>query len=153
MLRKMAATQPSSEEFQRQCNSKASIPPAITLDEKPCGITGMHFVVSTGIEKPDPELRKLIRSHVMLGKNRGKILPTRGKRKPEGPEPTSSSSDPSPPNTSDPDEDAETRYSTSSTASHSLPVAVPRVLGSGMSTICFADALEPGTVEVVLQCR
>jgi hypothetical protein len=102
----------------------------------------MHFVVSTGTEKPDPELRKLIRSHVMLGKNRGKILPTR-KRKPKGSEPSAS----------DLDEDAEARYFASSTASHSLPVAVPRALGSGMSTICFADALEPGTIEVVLRCK
>jgi hypothetical protein len=150
----MAATEPSSEEIPGHCKSKASIHPAIVLDETPsCGIMGMHFVVSTGTEKPDPELRKLIRSHVMLGKNRGKVLPPR-KRKPKGvPEPTSSSSDPSPPSASDPDEDAEARYSASSTAPHSLPVAVPRVLGSGMSTICFADVLEPGTIEVVLQCK
>ena len=149
----MAATQPSSEEFPRQCKSKGSISPALVLDEMPsCRISGMHFVVSTGTEKPDPELRKLIRSHVMLGKNRGKILPTR-KRKPKGSEPTSSSSDPSPPIASDPDEEAEARYFASSTASHSLPVAVPRALGSGMSTICFADALEPGTIEVVLRCK
>ncbi len=151
MPRQMAAPQPSSEEIPRQCKSRASIPPAIVSDEIPSsGIMGMHFVVSTGTEKPDPELRKLIRSHVMLGKNRGKILPNR-KRKPKGPEPTSSSSDPSAPIASDPDEEAEARYSASCTASHSLPVAVPRALGSGMSTICFADALEPGTIEVVLR--
>ncbi|KAK4158673.1 hypothetical protein QBC43DRAFT_248993 [Cladorrhinum sp. PSN259] len=41
----------------------------------------IHFVVSTGTEKADPELRKFIRSHVMQGKNKGKKLPSR-KRKP-----------------------------------------------------------------------
>ncbi|KAI1461932.1 hypothetical protein F4805DRAFT_188175 [Annulohypoxylon moriforme] len=34
----------------------------------------MPFINSTGTKKPDPELRKLIRSHVMKGKNRGRIL-------------------------------------------------------------------------------
>ena len=113
----------------------------------------MHFVVSTGIEKPDPELRKLIRSHVMLGKNRGKILTPRKKKLKGAPQPASSSSDPSLPSASDPDQDAENRCSASSIAFHALPVTIPRVLGSGMSTICFADVLEPGTIEVVLQCK
>ncbi|KAI1093645.1 hypothetical protein F5B19DRAFT_114841 [Rostrohypoxylon terebratum] len=34
----------------------------------------MPFIMSTGPKKPDPEIRKLIRSHVMKGKNRGRIL-------------------------------------------------------------------------------
>lgn len=44
---------------------------------------GMPFVNSTSIDKADPETRKLIRSHCMLGKNRGKILHSRRKPKRE----------------------------------------------------------------------
>jgi hypothetical protein len=33
---------------------------------------GLPFIVSTGSGKADPDMRKLIRSHVMLGKNLGK---------------------------------------------------------------------------------
>ena len=34
-------------------------------------------MVSNSLEKPDPDLRKFIRSHVMLGKNQGRTLPPR----------------------------------------------------------------------------
>lgn len=42
---------------------------------------GMPFVNSTSMNKADPVMRKLIRSHCMLGKNRGKILHSRRKPK------------------------------------------------------------------------
>ena len=43
--------------------------------------------------------------------------------------------------------------STTTTVSrHILPVTVPRKFGSDLSTIRFTDAIEPGQVEVVLQC-
>ncbi|KAE9372500.1 hypothetical protein N431DRAFT_466744 [Stipitochalara longipes BDJ] len=37
-----------------------------------CLLANRQFIVSTGLKKTDPETRKLIRSHVMLGKNRRK---------------------------------------------------------------------------------
>ncbi|KAF2648763.1 hypothetical protein K491DRAFT_612108, partial [Lophiostoma macrostomum CBS 122681] len=40
----------------------------------------LQFVVSNNLKKPDPDLRKVIRSHVMLGKNQGRILPPRKKK-------------------------------------------------------------------------
>ncbi|KAK6831707.1 hypothetical protein RU639_002978 [Aspergillus parasiticus] len=36
------------------------------------GSSMLPIIISTGTAKPDPDTRKLIRSHVMLGKNRGK---------------------------------------------------------------------------------
>ncbi len=85
---------------------------------------GLHFVVSTDLEKPNAELRNFIRSHCMLGKNRGRILPPR-KRKPK---------------------------KTATVSHHTLPDIVPRKFGSDLSAIRFADAVEPRVVEVVLQC-
>ena len=120
------------------------------------GLIGLHFVVSDGLEKPNPELRKLIRSHVMLGKNQGKKLPPRKRKTKVAEKLSSSSSDPSPPPVSHPDEGLTGSVTSSITATHPEPVlslTIPRKLGSGMSTISFADALEPGTIEVVLQCE
>ncbi|KAH8777930.1 hypothetical protein F5882DRAFT_502748 [Hyaloscypha sp. PMI_1271] len=118
------------------------------------GLIGLHFVVSDGLEKPNPELRKLIRSHVMLGKNQGKKLPPRKRKTKVVEKLSSSSSDLSPPPVSHPDEGLTGSATSSITATHPEPVlslTIPRKLGSGMSTISFADALEPGTIEVVLQ--
>jgi hypothetical protein len=117
-------------------------------------IAGLHFVVSTGVEKPNPELRKFIRSHVMLGKNRRKTYPPR-KRKPKGGQDVASSiSDASLAVASGPDRDLVGPSVSSAMASHPvLPVAVPRKFGSDVSTIPFADAVEPGTVDVVLRCE
>ncbi|KAF4632202.1 hypothetical protein G7Y89_g5924 [Cudoniella acicularis] len=119
------------------------------------GITGLHFVVSSSVEKPNPELRKFIRSHVMIGKNRGKTLPPR-KRKQKGLQDGSfsspdaiSASPPSPGEFS-----ASSTATTATTVSHPvLPVqvTVPRKFGSDVSTIRFAAAVQPGTVEIVLQ--
>lgn len=38
-----------------------------------------NFIVTTSLGKEDPETRKLIRSHVMRGKNKGKKMPRRSK--------------------------------------------------------------------------
>ena len=120
----------------------------ITSDESPGrGVTGLHFVVSSNLEKPDPELRKLIRSHVMQGKNQGRKLPPRKKKLKAGQD------------LSDPSSDAcagDIHGSSALSTAIVLPtpvltVSIPRSFGSGMSTISFADALEPGTIEVVLQ--
>ncbi|PYI03947.1 hypothetical protein BO78DRAFT_373950 [Aspergillus sclerotiicarbonarius CBS 121057] len=46
----------------------ASMPPA----QRSVATADMPFIVSTNTKKVDPHTRKLIRSHVMIGKNRGK---------------------------------------------------------------------------------
>ncbi|MCJ1281112.1 hypothetical protein MMC26_000430 [Xylographa opegraphella] len=99
---------------------------------------GLHFVVSTDAKKPNPELRKFIRSHCMLGKNRGKTLPLRKKK----PRRTQDASNPS---------ESPASSTTTTVSRHILPVTVPRKFGSDLSTIRFADAVEPAAVEVVLQ--
>ncbi|RYP02083.1 hypothetical protein DL764_005964 [Monosporascus ibericus] len=99
----------------------------------------MSFVVSTGVEKPDPELRKFIRSHVMLGKNRGKTLRPR-RREPKA----------IPVGDSSPSSEGDTREPScpSLSASHSI---IPRKVGSDLATARFADTVEPYAVEVVLR--
>jgi hypothetical protein len=130
----MAATKPLGGHLNRQSGGETSFQSAgIIHDLSFGGEEGLHFVVSTSVEKPNPELRKLIRSHVMMGKNRGKKFPPQkrgSKRMQKGP-PTSTIP-----------------------ASHPiLPVTTPRKFGSDVSTISFADAVEPATVEVVLKCE
>lgn len=85
----------------------------------------------------------------MLGKNRGKTLPPR-KRVPKRVQDLSSlSCDASPASASGPNDLVGPPAS-----SHCvLPVTVPRKFGSDVSTIRFPDAVEPGTVEVVLKCE
>ena len=98
----------------------------------------MHFVVSTSVEKPDADARRLIRSHVMLGKNQGK---TRRPRKREARNSADQSSH---------DEDLGGSTESSITASHCV---IPPKIGSELSLIQFADAVEPYKVEVVLRCK
>ena len=43
-------------------------------------LLGLTFVVATDAGKTDADTRKLIRSHVMVGKNAGRILSNRGKQ-------------------------------------------------------------------------
>ncbi|KAK0619620.1 hypothetical protein B0T14DRAFT_566449 [Immersiella caudata] len=38
------------------------------------------FIVTTSLDKTDAETRKFIRSHVMRGKNKGKLMPRKGKK-------------------------------------------------------------------------
>ena len=101
---------------------------------------GLHFVVSTDVKKANPELRKIIRSHCMLGKNRGKTLPHRKKKLERSQDASTPSESPA--------------SSTTTTVSRRiLPVTVPRKFGSDLSTVRFADSVELGAVEVVLRCR
>ena len=94
----------------------------------------------------------------MLGKNLGKSLikprPLR-KRALKGSLDTSSlSSDASAASALGPDGDLDGPGVSSTMASHKRnPVTVPRKFGSDLSAIHFADAVEPGAVEVVLQCE
>jgi hypothetical protein len=95
------------------------------------GPGGLMFLVSSDIEKPDANTREFIRSHVMLGKNRGKKLPSRSSKKP-----TPSSSE-----------------STSSRVLITLPDTpqIFRRFASPSSTIAFADTIEPGELNDVLR--
>jgi hypothetical protein len=80
----MAATKSAKTGISLRGRTDAVVMPdvAVTDDIASKGSTGLHFVVSGSLEKPDPELRKFIRSHVMQGKNRGRKLPSRKKKKP-----------------------------------------------------------------------
>ncbi|PCH06343.1 Hypothetical protein PENO1_017810 [Penicillium occitanis (nom. inval.)] len=84
--------------------------------------SGMPFVISTSMNKADPEIRKLIRSHCMLGKNRGRILHSR--RKPV----------------------VQKLLDLEAAAS-----AVPNKLGSELSLLRFADSVEPSTLWELLK--
>jgi hypothetical protein len=80
------------------------------------------------MNKADPDMRKLIRSHCMLGKNRGRILHSR--RKPK------------------------TVVPVSEPAQKLLDLeAVPNKLGSELSLLRFADSVEPSTLWEVLKCK
>ena len=133
----------------------------------------LHFMVKTGVEKFNPEDRKLIRSHVMKGKNLGKIRPSRRGRQDvlssssscsdtSSPDRTrgrdgSSLSRPSSSSTTHPTPDSESSLPpTSSSSTHPTPrspATIPRQFGSVASAVCFADSVQPATVDVVLQCE
>jgi hypothetical protein len=91
----------------------------------------MPFVISTSMNKVDPEMRKLIRSHCMLGKNRGRVLHSR--RKPK------------------------TVFPVSEPVQNLLDLevasAVPNKLGSELSLLRFADSVEPSMLWEVLKCK
>lgn len=87
----------------------------------------MNFLVSTGpVEKHNVEVRKLIRTHVMIGKNRGRVLPPRKKKK-----------NVTPLNESSP----------------ILPVAISRKFGSDLSAVQFAENVTPEAVDSILHCK
>lgn len=96
-------------------------------------VAGMPFVISTSMNKADPEMRKLIRSHCMLGRNRGRILHSR--RKPK--KTVVPASEPV----------IEKLLDLKAAAS-----AVPNKLGSELSLLRFADSVEPSTLWKLLKC-
>lgn len=102
----------------------------------------MPFIVSTGTKKPDPESRKLIRSHVMLGKNRGRTLRPRPNKIIELS------------GTEDSNEGSSSlgEHVGGSLVEESLSI-IPRKVGSDLSFIQFADTIEESTVAVILQCK
>ncbi|KAI1206379.1 uncharacterized protein F4807DRAFT_439859 [Annulohypoxylon truncatum] len=102
-------------------------------------LSGMPFVVSTSLDKPDPNLRKFIRKHVMMGKNRGKTRPTKKKENKvvELSEVVNT-----------------TNGLTKSPSNASLIVRrhpIPPNVGSQLSTVHFADNVDLSTVAVVLR--
>ncbi|ETS86339.1 hypothetical protein PFICI_00167 [Pestalotiopsis fici W106-1] len=97
--------------------------------------SGLRFITVAGGEKPDAASRKNIRSHVMVGKNRGKKFPNR-KRKSKV---QTAAEDPREP---------------AGTLSRSIIAsltAVPPKFGSALSTIHFANDVQPREVEIVLR--
>lgn len=78
----------------------------------------------------------------MLGKNRGKTLPHRKKKPKWTQDDTLLLS-----------ESIEELSTTTATSHHPLPATIPRKLGSDLSAIQFASAVDPEVVEVVLRCR
>ncbi|OIW23439.1 hypothetical protein CONLIGDRAFT_664509, partial [Coniochaeta ligniaria NRRL 30616] len=104
---------------------------------------GLHFVVSTGVEKPNAELRQFIRSHVMLGKNKGKTRPPRDRGKGKGvrdvPCLSPNASLDSAASVSDGELVGSLVAPTSASKPNPvLPVAIPRKFGSDVSTIQYA---------------
>ncbi|OTA55494.1 hypothetical protein K449DRAFT_175142 [Hypoxylon sp. EC38] len=101
----------------------------------------MPFIVSTGTKKPDPELRKLIRSHVMKGKNRGRVLRPKYKIIAD----TGSIIHPSDSTPSSDD------VSTDNSPVPAHLVTIPRKVGSDISLTRFADTIEDSTASVIIQ--
>ena len=131
----------------------------------------MHFMVKTGADKFNVEDRKIIRSHVMKGKNLGKIRPPRRRRDLDWDDlrqnvlsslPSPSDSDTSSPATTKGRDGSSSPRASSSSSTTPLsecypvilsPASIPRKFGSVASAICFADSVKPATVDVVLQCE
>ncbi|KAK3940202.1 hypothetical protein QBC46DRAFT_288823, partial [Diplogelasinospora grovesii] len=123
----------------------------------------LRFVVKTGLGAFNPEDRKLIRSHVMKGRNLGKERPLGSRRRsrcadvsqqilPSPSSSNSSSSDRGCDGSFSPQSSsvATTPSSEHSPVNHTLATA-PRKFGSVASTICLADSVRPATINVVLQ--
>ncbi|KAI1773952.1 hypothetical protein F4818DRAFT_420316 [Hypoxylon cercidicola] len=102
---------------------------------------GIPFIVSTGTKKPDPEVRRFIRSHVMIGKNRGKTLLPRKKKK-AGP---STAVDSNGDNST-----LDRECSEASLATATLDI-IPQKVGSDLSFIHFADRIDESAIAVILQ--
>ncbi|KAI0156151.1 hypothetical protein BJ166DRAFT_594346 [Pestalotiopsis sp. NC0098] len=91
------------------------------------------FINVTGTEKPDSELRRSIRSHVMVGKNRGKKFPGRKKK------------------TKDRDAILSSGDLSKESSQTVVPGTIPRKIGSELSTLHFPNGVKPEVVEVVFR--
>jgi hypothetical protein len=92
-----------------------------------------HFIISTSHEKLSPAARKLIRSHVMRGKNRRKIAGSEvkfGTWINSGPEELEA-------------------------AQECNELSYPRrdISGSGLSTLPYADLMQPYMYDLILICK
>lgn len=130
----------------------------------------LHFVVTTDVGQFNAEDRKLIRSHVMRGKNLGRIRPLGSKFRPASPEvphdipcPDSPRADSSSLSSSSPQSTSESSNSTTPSACSEQASAIlagstthipsPRNFGSFTSAVAFADRVKPETMDIVLHCR
>ncbi|KAJ6257178.1 hypothetical protein Dda_8064 [Drechslerella dactyloides] len=110
------------------------------LDRTP----GMHFIVSTDTNKADAGTRKLIRSHVMLGKNLGKSRPKK-KRPQQQQQRPPQDAQPERAQASDPELERQLR-----TGSGFMPVNVPGRVGSDLSFVHFPDVIDPAMVRDIM---
>lgn len=96
-------------------------------------LANLQFIVTTDRRKVDPETRKLIRSHVMQGKNRVKV-----RKKPR-----------------DPAEGVDSPGVLALAAENRfvLSLTIPTPTCSDLSTVSFADDVEPAQVADVLACE
>ena len=92
------------------------------------------FILTTGGQKSDPATRKLIRSHVMLGKNKGKPRPSKRRKQ-------------QPWDTVPPWDSVEGMSSI-----HDHIAAIPRRVGSDWSFTQLADEIEPAALADILKC-
>ena len=144
------------------CPSKPAGEGSHNTEKRTARAAGLQFMVKTGVDKFSPEDRTLIRSHVMKGKNLGKIRPPRRRRalnKTDLPQdilsPCSNSTDApghcdvSPLVRVSPPAIPNSKYY------HSIrsPTTVPRKFGSTASAVSFADSVEPALVDVILRCE
>lgn len=97
----------------------------------------MPFIVSTTVKKTDAKTRKLIRSHVMLGKNRRKYPHSKPH---ESASETNESTSP---------EDSTLPFDEMVVAPKSV---IPTRIGSDLSFVQFADNMEPYMVANVMKC-
>ncbi|GKZ31043.1 hypothetical protein AbraIFM66950_011009 [Aspergillus brasiliensis] len=107
----------------------------------------MPFIVSTGTKKVDPRTRKLIRSHVMIGKNRGKSRYRQAEADPSTP------ADASPDETSAPADEASLALSPAAQVPATRwPAHLPRRVGNDMSFIRLADdTTSPAALATILR--
>ncbi|KAI0894868.1 hypothetical protein F4806DRAFT_497573 [Annulohypoxylon nitens] len=97
--------------------------------------------MSTGSKKPDPELRKLIRSHVMKGKNRGRILRPNYKQAVELEVIVDSN---------DNVENLDDRGSWSLVVPEYLPI-IPKKVGNEFSLTRFADTIDDNSISAIIE--
>lgn len=130
-------------------------------------VAGLHFLVTTDIQKPDPQLRKFIRSKVMLGKNLGKSRSSVKKlRSPKKPRKSSKSHISKPHaevnvncgETSEPSTSNNFRFRRSTSTDTCLAAIAPlplpplRKFGWDIGPLCVADNVDNSSVEVFLRC-
>ncbi|KAK8011613.1 hypothetical protein PG990_010578 [Apiospora arundinis] len=107
----------------------------------------LPFIGFIGHLQSDPKTRRLIRSQVMMGKNRGKVLPGQ-KRRPKKQSLPAPSEARTPERASNPP-----RQRDPSSPPTWLPATaqIPRDLGQNLALVQTADKLEPATINLLFQ--
>ncbi|KAK7998351.1 hypothetical protein PG989_006391 [Apiospora arundinis] len=107
----------------------------------------LPFIGFIGHLQSDPKTRRLIRSQVMMGKNRGKVLPGQ-KRRPKKQSLPAPSEARTPERASNPP-----RQRDPSSSPTWLPATaqIPRDLGQNLALVQTADKLEPATINLLFQ--
>ncbi|KAJ9615338.1 hypothetical protein H2200_001413 [Cladophialophora chaetospira] len=125
-----AASQPS-ENYPRA--SKIPSSESHSARETPPPRADIPFILTTVGQRSDPATRKLIRSHVMLGKNKGRPRPSKRRRPP--------SWDTVPPWDS----------TENVTVIHEQIAVIPRRVGSDWSFVQLADEIEPAALADIIK--